>query len=36
MVYFSSVTRNTDRFVAKLPVRSLRLPLKTSDPVPRL
>ena len=36
VVYFSSVTRNTDRFVAKLPVRSLRLPLKTSDPVPRL
>ncbi|MDN5631847.1 class Ib ribonucleoside-diphosphate reductase assembly flavoprotein NrdI [Glutamicibacter protophormiae] len=36
VVYFSSVTRNTDRFVAKLPVRSLRLPLKTSDPVPRV
>ena len=27
VVYFSSVTRNTDRFIAKLPVRSVRLPL---------
>ena len=36
VVYFSSVTRNTDRFIAKLPVRSLRLPLKTSEPTPDL
>lgn len=36
VVYFSSVTRNTDRFIQKLPVRSLRLPLKTSEPTPQL
>lgn len=36
VVYFSSVTRNTDRFIGKLPVRSLRLPLKTSEPAPEL
>ncbi|MDO4918402.1 class Ib ribonucleoside-diphosphate reductase assembly flavoprotein NrdI [Kocuria sp.] len=36
VVYFSSVTRNTDRFIAKLPVRSVRLPLKTTEPPPRI
>ncbi|ASE10594.2 class Ib ribonucleoside-diphosphate reductase assembly flavoprotein NrdI [Kocuria rhizophila] len=36
VVYFSSVTRNTDRFIAKLPVRSIRLPLRTSEPPPRI
>lgn len=36
VVYFSSVTRNTDRFMAKLPVRRLRLPLKTSQPTPEV
>ena len=36
VVYFSSVTRNTDRFIAKLPVRSVRLPLRTTDPAPRV
>lgn len=36
LVYFSSVTRNTDRFVAKLPVRRLRLPLRTAQPTPEL
>ena len=36
VVYFSSVTRNTDRFVTKLPVRSVRLPLKTTETAPRI
>lgn len=36
VVYFSSVTRNTDRFIAKLPVRSVRLPLKTTEPAPQI
>lgn len=36
VVYFSSVTRNTDRFMEKLPVRRLRLPLRTSQPTPQV
>ena len=36
VVYFSSVTRNTDRFMEKLAVRRLRLPLRTSEPTPEL
>ena len=36
VVYFSSVTRNTDRFMEKLPVRRQRLPLRTSQPTPEV
>lgn len=36
VVYFSSVTRNTDRFIRKLPVRSVRLPVKTSETAPEI
>lgn len=32
VVYFSSVTENTKRFVDKLQVRSVRIPLRAGDP----
>lgn len=31
LVYFSSVTENTERFINKLDVPALRIPLKTAD-----
>lgn len=34
LVYFSSVSGNTDRFVEKLGARAVRIPLKASDPLP--
>lgn len=33
LVYFSSVTENTKKFVEKLPFRNARLPLRRSDPI---
>jgi protein involved in ribonucleotide reduction len=34
LVYFSSVSGNTARFIEKLGMRALRLPLRPSDPAP--
>lgn len=36
LVYFSSISGNTDRFVQKLGMRAERLPLYGSDPAPEI